>query len=232
MILYQSDCPLYSSDAIHQSENKNPKLFNRLNDIKDGSVLDVGFRYPIMFYALYHMFKFKKFEGVDRSAKNECLSKAKEYEAKDEIINQKIKEANSFFDIYDALVAPELNQLPKLGEEDFNNLFYKNLHFETEIQGFLKNYENQKYDFINLSNVLHLLKGDIIDIYEVDIVVSKCLNMLNPLGIMYIRTQTTRFSYPPESEMADYLVNKFPSHDIIIQGTPNDKKCVELWYYK
>jgi hypothetical protein len=226
MVVYQNELSLPIHAAIAASESSNEKkLFNRLNEIKDGSVLDVGFRYPTMFYALYHMFKFKKFEGVDKSTKKDCLNKFQKGDVKDEIINQKIKEANSFFDIYDALVAPEPNQLPKLGEEDFNNLFYKNLHFQTEIQDFLENHKNEKYDFINLSNVIHFLKNN------TKAVISKCISMLTSSGILYIRVQTENVA---ENEKQLLFLKAFfnPTQEILVTEIENEIKCVELWYYK
>lgn len=207
---------------IDESKNNCPKLYHRLKSIKNGRVLDLGFKIPILFFPLYHIFEFKKFEGVD------TISQSDFYEEIKKTTSSLIKKQNVFFECYTEFVSPEKDELPKIDNIiNFNQLFFNNLHFDTEIVEYLKRTENnhELYDFINLSNIIHL-----IDEKELSYVLNQCINRLSNDGVMYIWLKT---DIDTNTWLADDLKNIFPT--LTINYEYNEYKCItslQMWYYK
>jgi hypothetical protein len=224
------NCSKAKTPAIHNaiisSKKMNKKLFDRLTQIKDGRVLDIGFQYPHLFFPLYHTFKFKTFAGVDKASMLQCLNSFKELKGNKPII-KRLQAVNSFFDVYDITANLTQNPFSKLNETDFNNIFFNNLKFEEDAQVFLENHKNEKYDFINLSNIIQNTHADVLS----QKIILDCIDMLTPLGIMYIRVQSTNTAL---NQHQCFFLNKlFNDKQQILAYKSNDEiKCVELWYYK
>ena len=155
-------------------------LMLKLAAIENGSLLDLGCRFPALFFPLYHRFKFKEFWGVDLEMESEALEKFIGN-------NPKLKEAapKDFYELY-RLIYKQVGAAhqPIISDRElFYETFGEHLHLGTDIRDFFEEYPDKKFDFVAMVNLLHVLPD-----YEAMLqCLSRAEALLKPDGIFYMR---------------------------------------------
>lgn len=138
---------------LFKTSGEHP-LCQKIAAMENGSVLDLGCRFPALFFPLYHRFRFSEFWGVDLETESEAIEKFIGN-------NPKLKEAapKDFYELY-RFVYKQLgsNMLPVIdNREAFYEQFGEKLFLGTDIWDFFEQYKGQEFDFVAMINLLHVL---------------------------------------------------------------------------
>lgn len=213
---------------INDAKEKFPKIYEHWKDKKDLSILDLGCRFPMTMFICYHIFDFTTFVGVDIENNERDIVEA--YLSilqpeTDENIEQlkKIENCNTFFELYTAmLTVGKEDRNPQIDSRiEFNKLFLDKFHFETDMIDYLRN-TKQKFDFINLSNVLHFFRGK----ENVEYIITKVAILLKKNGILHICINDNN-RYFDSNFMKELLYKNF-ENGYIIQC--KHKTCIETHF--
>jgi SAM-dependent methyltransferase len=215
-------------NLINDAKEKFPKIYELWKDKKDLSMLDLGCRFPMTMFICYHIFDFTTFVGVDEKNNEtnilvahleDCIPKI----GKDIEQLKKMESCNNFFELYTTiLTAGKEDKNPQINSQvKFNNLFLDKFYFETDIIDYLKK-TRRKFDFINLSNILHFFDSK----KEVEYILNRVLKLLKPNGILHICINS---NYPDfDNNFMKELLNKNFEKGYIIQC--QKEKCIETHF--
>jgi hypothetical protein len=172
---------------------------------QDSKALDVGFDSGFFLYRLYHLHKIHDLSGVEEN-KNNRLSGT--FYMHSPITNENLfyklerKSSHPFYSTYCNYVKLELKKIP-LKKPVFESKIKSNLLFNTTLQSEKLN-ENE-FDFIILSRVLHYIKSD----KQIQFI-NKCISSLKLGGIIFIVIPTDSQNKINKNRF-EALLYEFPS---------------------
>lgn len=217
------------NDLINEAKEKFPKIYDVWKDKKQLSMLDLGCRFPMTMFICYHIFDFTNFVGVDIEHNeidilNSHLSALQLPKTDEEIkIKEEMSKCNNFFELYSCLLQTDEKDLkPKILDlDEFNGVFLENFYFGTFIQTYLE-IEKKKFDFINISNVLHFFE----DNEDVEYIINRITKLLKKNGILHICVNDKHLQFD-SNFMKEFLYKNF-ENGYIIQC--KHKTCIETHF--
>lgn len=156
-------------------------LCERLKRPESKSALELGCRFPLSFFPLFHRFDFTEFHGVDQDTKEQAMSK---FLAQNKRLQA--AEPQNFYEIYRSVFKKfGADSQPVLQDQQaFEALFEPNLNWETDVFDYMKALPaDKKFDFISMINLLHLLPN-VDKMWEL---INLALDHLAPDGVLYFR---------------------------------------------
>lgn len=185
--------------------------YRSLKDRRDLDILDLGCRIPTFLWRCHHIFHCRRLIGVDIGSQQRCMADLCMKMAKDDSpAYNKFRTYQTLFEWYTNCIVPDISEgEPPLitDQNEFDQSF--KIHFLTDIVDFLP-LTNERFDIINISNVLHFMGGP----DEVGSIMLDVKRLLRPNGIVTIRIQNDPsdlqrqdFNY---SHLLSTLKNIFP----------------------
>lgn len=166
----------------------HPNLHSFLLTKEPLNILDLGCSVPENLFNLYHIHDCKILKGVDKLEEQECvtdfINNIKELGIRQADL-KKIKSSKSFFNIYSKLVDPIIGEEKEkiTEEEEFGSIFLKDF-YDDGLNNFFRQEEN-KYDLIIASNILHLYRSISVSIEWL----KEIKFLLKPDGLLVVRVE-------------------------------------------
>ncbi len=194
------------------SSNGDEKFKDRLMAANPQSVLDVGFRFGVDLYFMYHDFGFTRLKGIDAEPATTILGNS----------------YSSYFDLYTSeFGVPETITPPKINSKE---KFEKQFDFTTDqyLCEYIKATKDdpELFDFIICGNSLHFRRRDIKDINSV---FSHVNSRLAENGLFYIRVK----EFPSEKKQGrkcnfrswkDAANEQFKDRQVVVFNNKNEKE--------
>lgn len=164
----------YAHDILKEFKGHNAvKNVLRRDDL---SVLDIGCGLPRTLLSLYQVYNFKKLVGVDEEVESKLVT--------EKLSAHVPKTVNSVYLLFQRGIKKEKRKIRKgkyLSKSAFQNRFQ--LHFETDILSYFHySKPDDFFDYIVLSNILHLVDED-----EIGIIFSNAVAKLKRGGLIFVR---------------------------------------------
>jgi SAM-dependent methyltransferase len=159
------------------SNFKEHKAVRNILNKENITVLDIGCGLPFTHFFLFHDFGFNEIVGVDRASEKEIIAEIVSKQKK--LKNSDIK---SVYDFYISQIKFSEEEKIHLNYENFSNAF--KIHYESDAYCFLNELDSTlEFDFIILSNILHLFSGE----NEVKLLFEKVNSKLKNNGLLFVK---------------------------------------------
>jgi len=173
-------------DLIGSSKTTQSKFYEHMILNEPIDCLDIGCGFPTNLTNCYHLFNCNKLIGVDNKSEIECV----EYYVKnnenffDPAMVSKLKNCKSFFEIYNVVYQPEINEKPQIKSKDtFDKIFINQFKFQ-DFKKYLIG-EKAKFDLVICSNLLHFE----VEAKQTELTMNILEERLEENGILLLRVQ-------------------------------------------
>lgn len=172
-------------EELIKAKSQNNILFEVIKQNEPLNCIDIGCGYPINLSNLYHLYNCSNLIGNDIKSENECVKYFKTHNKNfySYEVNENLKKAKTFFDIYTATHVEEEGEIPKLTSiDEYEKIFLSGYKIgdirEIEI-------DIMPFDIIICSNVLHFENDE----EKRLMFLNKIKDLVSKNGLIFIRVE-------------------------------------------